>query len=61
MCLALDDSAELVDVMPEMTPYSLRGLDVSRAGNMLARRLGRLSCLMWAGVMWPKTLLCKRI
>ena len=35
MRLALDESCELIDMTPEMTPYSLRGLDVSRADNML--------------------------
>jgi dipeptidyl aminopeptidase/acylaminoacyl peptidase len=35
MRLTLDDESELVDVTPDMTPYSLRGLEISAAGNMV--------------------------
>lgn len=33
--VAWDGTAETVDVTPEMTPYSLRGLEISKAGNMI--------------------------
>jgi dipeptidyl aminopeptidase/acylaminoacyl peptidase len=33
--IACEGGIELGDVTPEMTPYSLRGLEISRAGNLL--------------------------
>ena len=33
--IACEGDGELVDVTPEMSPYSLRGLEISRAGNLL--------------------------